>query len=198
MRRREAGRGAAPAGRYRSIGTRAAPGLRPCPLRDPARSWLTTEAGLTDLRENRKARPGGFAQKSPRNEHALEGPCVVHFLMRYRFAADAHVARRKAPAVSGNGYGHYRFCAFRRATPSDEVRSGDRRVGKGANAPCPPTEARWARFALPTLRSNPGCVTHRGDAFACAGMAREESLVATGETCNNRSHAKPLERYQGA
>ena len=42
MRRREAGRGAAPAGRFGKAGTRAASGLRPGPLRGPARSWLTT------------------------------------------------------------------------------------------------------------------------------------------------------------
>jgi len=42
MRRREAGRGAVPAGLGRNRVTRAASGLRPCPLRGPARSWLTT------------------------------------------------------------------------------------------------------------------------------------------------------------
>jgi hypothetical protein len=38
----EVGRGAAPAGLVRRPSTRAAPGLRPGPLRGPARSWLTT------------------------------------------------------------------------------------------------------------------------------------------------------------
>ena len=42
MRRREAGWGVAPAGLVRKQATRAASGLRPCPLRGPARSWLTT------------------------------------------------------------------------------------------------------------------------------------------------------------
>jgi len=42
MRRREAGRGAVPAGLVRKPGTRAAPELRPGPLRGLARSWLTT------------------------------------------------------------------------------------------------------------------------------------------------------------
>jgi hypothetical protein len=44
--------------------------------------------------------------------------------MRYRFAADAHVARREAPARSPWRSRCHRICAFRRATPSDEVRSG--------------------------------------------------------------------------
>ena len=38
----EVGQGAAPAGRSRKVCTRAASGLRPGPLRGPARSWLTT------------------------------------------------------------------------------------------------------------------------------------------------------------
>ena len=48
MRRREAGRGAVPAGRFRKIGTRAAPELRPGPLRGPARSWLTTVGSISN------------------------------------------------------------------------------------------------------------------------------------------------------
>jgi hypothetical protein len=54
VRRRVAGWGAAPAGLVRKPGTRAAPGLRPGPLRVPARSWLTTE----DIGSSAKARPG--------------------------------------------------------------------------------------------------------------------------------------------
>ena len=42
MRRREAGRGAAPAGSVRKLSTRAALELPPGPLGVPARSWLTT------------------------------------------------------------------------------------------------------------------------------------------------------------
>ena len=42
MRRREAGRGVAPAGLLSHSNSRAMSGLRPGPLRGPARSWLTT------------------------------------------------------------------------------------------------------------------------------------------------------------
>jgi hypothetical protein len=46
MRRREAGRGVAPARLVRKRVTRAASGLRPGPLRVPARSWLTNWVGV--------------------------------------------------------------------------------------------------------------------------------------------------------
>ena len=42
---------------------------------------------------------------------------LVALTLRY-LSAKAHVARREAPAVSGNGYGRHRFALFGAPTPS--------------------------------------------------------------------------------
>ena len=92
MRRREAGRGAVPAGLGRNRATRAAPGLRPGPLGDPARSWL---GGPDFDLVGDEARPAAVHH---REEACALSRCFGAFLMRYRSATDAHVARREAPA----------------------------------------------------------------------------------------------------
>jgi hypothetical protein len=88
--------------------TRAAPGLRPGPIRGPARSWLKSlisryrPSAWLSGHQRLKARPGGLAQKSPRCG-APEGARRIR-------------QRIRTPSV----------CAFRRAIPLAS-RSSERR-----------------------------------------------------------------------
>jgi hypothetical protein len=100
MRRREAGRGAVPAGLGRSRATRAAPGLRPGPLRDPARSWLT---GLM---------------------FALPLRCLSARIKLKRGPPPSNtvMARREAPACLREGGTSYQIALFGAPSPSHSAR----------------------------------------------------------------------------
>jgi len=111
---------------------RAAPGLRPGPLRGPARSWLTTcllrDRASPDLSatamackavpsESAARRPKNLPQKSMRLECCALSSCAQVGRSAVAHEQEAHVARREAPACSARSTNH-RICASRRATPS--------------------------------------------------------------------------------
>jgi hypothetical protein len=100
--------GAAPAGGGTYLRTRAVPGLRPAPLRGPARSWLTAGRSRFE-RLVGKARPG-TGTKTP--QMSPDG--------------SVRVARRKAPHL-GNKVRTTKGSARRRATPL--VREGEGKEG---------------------------------------------------------------------
>ena len=124
MRRREAGRGAAPAGRF-AIGTRAAPGLRPCPLRGPARSWLTTVRSIPnagpqrhfDLRplQGKRGTDGESAARrrqiaacgAPRGARRVRQrtrtPTGLRFSARHSLRAQARWEKQQTPDVPRRG-----------------------------------------------------------------------------------------------
>jgi hypothetical protein len=95
----------------RSMSTRAASELLPGPLGVPARSWLTTAARSSDRRQNRKARPDA--------EQTLR------------------LARREAPACSGNGTRTIGFALFGPPSPlylagppGEELGAGNHRLSR--------------------------------------------------------------------
>ena len=114
MRRREAGRGAAPAG---FVATKQSGGIG-CSPRDPlgfpARSWLKTRRRIrANRRQNRKRGP---VPEMPQNS------------MRYRFAALARVALRVGALVcrKGTKLSDLRFAARHPPHPEE----GQRPVSK--------------------------------------------------------------------
>src|SRR3954471_18183439 len=103
MRRREAGRGAAPAGLARQPGTRAVPGLPPEPLWAPARSWLTTRGSIPNAppRETRDTSGESGARRSnKRRQMSMRFGARVSALLECAIAAlfERLLARPKAPA----------------------------------------------------------------------------------------------------
>ena len=73
--------------------------------RGPARSWLTT------VRSSWAGR--GSSQTRARTTNTSGGQ-AGHLRQKRGPVSEKlpHVARREAPAVSGNGYGHHRFASF--------------------------------------------------------------------------------------
>ncbi len=67
-----------------------------------------------------------------------------------------HVARREAPAVSGNGYGAIGFALFGASSPSGGIPLRGR-VGNGLSVAHAETTVVTLRFAHPTHYANPGC-----------------------------------------
>jgi hypothetical protein len=130
--------------RSQALGRRR--GSPPGSLRSPARSWLTTlgpkpnacdhfSRGAFQAQEWRGAGNGArIAGGAPMAKAGPAGPQVAasKHCAHVKGARDprsssakrgsapkrARVARREAPAVSGNGDGAIGFCAFRRAIPS--------------------------------------------------------------------------------
>jgi len=147
-----AGRGAVPAGLARKRATRAAPELRPGPLRGPARSWLTTVRSIPTW-------PAHLFG-------ALPG--------RRTLTAKARPGRRKrrlgAPrgARVPQGTSH-RFCVFRRAIPLMP-----RGIETRREMLC------WAfSFAPPLRGSTIGQADRRGVKREAGDELRDESLCST-------------------
>ena len=86
--------------------TRAAPGLRPGPLRVPARSWLT--AGRSGLPEARTER---LTQKAPRSSGRRQDKAVRGQSAARRRSENAAMAHRKAPRTANGA------CTRRKVAP---------------------------------------------------------------------------------
>jgi hypothetical protein len=89
-----------PAGRLCNAGTRAALGLRPGPLRGPARSWLTTVRSTQTLSVNlvRRGPEAGHLRRK-RGPVSDKSPQVFMLALSLRYMS-AHGAPRGARASS--------------------------------------------------------------------------------------------------
>jgi len=119
-----------------TFGTRAMPGLRPGPLRVPARSWLTFGRALSAFglfeRVGSRYRPFGCLTASPKRKAR---PGIAQRRVEacaYASLCDAHVARRKAPARPATDVPPYLDRAFRRAlTLAARARAAGRDASSG-------------------------------------------------------------------
>ena len=108
-----------------SGGAGAPPGTTRSPRQELARRSRTGRPGL---------KRGPLPYGRPRIEQALwmlrDAAMRSSSAKRDSAPKRARVARREAPAVSGNGHGHHRICACRRAAPSLHPEEGQRPVSK--------------------------------------------------------------------
>src|SRR4051812_22168031 len=121
MRRREAGRGAAPAGLARQPDTRAVPGLPPGPLWAPARSWLTTRGSIPNAppREARGTSGESGARRSNKRRQMSTrfGARVSALLQRAIAALSERMWRAGRRPRIRQRMRHHKDCVFRRAIP---------------------------------------------------------------------------------
>jgi len=92
-----------------------------------------------------------------------------------------HVARREAPAVSGDGHGHQKVCAFRRATPfGKQARwEGNRKARTLGRVAVRHTHASEHPLRHPGESRGPGPLIGAARRWipACAGMTSAEMRV---------------------
>jgi hypothetical protein len=110
-----------PRGLFARQVTRAASGLRPCPLRGPARSWLTTvrpipNAARPSLRSSARQR-GTYGESAARRRQITAS---AHVALSLR-CMSAHGAPRGARRIRRRMRSH-RFALFGAPSPRDEGR----------------------------------------------------------------------------
>jgi hypothetical protein len=139
-----------PAGRSRKIDARAASGLRPGPLRGPARSWLTTVRSIPNAGD-RLSRLRDAERGTPKGQRIGSG--ALSAKARTGAANHTRLARREAPARSRKDRDTIGFASF--GAPSPHPEEGQRPVSKDRGG----------------RRSNPGRGQRRGKERACLVVA---------------------------
>jgi hypothetical protein len=118
LRRRDEVR--CPCGLRSQRSARGGAGLPPGPLRGPARSWLTTVGSISNA-DDRLSWTAQCAEK--RNPNRTKDCSGTLTAKAGPVLENAALARREAPAVSGDGYGAIGFALF--GAPPPHVRGGN-------------------------------------------------------------------------
>jgi hypothetical protein len=105
----------------RGSGTRAAPGLRPGPLRVPARSWLTTVRSIAKRFRSPFPDSARRGEKEPQRDERIEKRDTRGESAARRGAKKTpHAARREAPAAVRKDRGRHRLALFGAPLPFGE------------------------------------------------------------------------------